>query len=358
MVNAVNINDSFTKWLIFALAPEEVLSDMARDELASNRVRPSNITASDREDDDILGEQIIEASDGSPSDLQSLGVLEPDEVQPEIGLKDMTSDQLASIGIDLDERPPKKFDHEREVLVYNGYLQFVEMKLSGVRLSGRTIKIPDDILNIATPNDQVAIKATCKIIENLDQLCPDLKDFERRVNVVRRCYTQTLGDELGSVILSSNRAAFDKEIIELKDELEDLVKTAQTKIEGALQLSFNQVKSILFPLVMQKPPSHVLWQHNFYDKPIDTCVEEFLDGVLHRLFPSKWELTDEFDLRCQYKDVTWETLNDKAFGDAIRRVFPKEKFTKLYLGRTTIAERSSTHKPSDTREDWPESIDN
>lgn len=44
-------------------------------------------------------------------------------------------------------------------------------------------------------------------------------------------------------------------------------------------------------------------------------------------------------LNCNYKDVTFDTLNDEDFVKAIEARYPYNNFTKLYSEQETIGQR-------------------
>ncbi len=347
VVNAVNVNTSFTEWLVFALAPQEILADKARDFVEGQLILDQG-SEIDSEDDEILNEQVIEESEEFSNSLRDSVSFEPDRLQPEIGIEAVSLDQINAIATDIEERPPKQFDHEREILVYNGYLQFVDMTFSGGNLSARTLRLPDDLLSIVRPDQQIEIKATCRMFEDISSLCPELTEFQQRVGEVRRCYTRPLGADLGSVILSKDRAFFDRDLKDLHDELDDLMKRLTKNLRAAINKNRFRMFRILQPFVLKKVL--VDDRDDYLERFNRACL--FVASVLVEIFPKPEELLGLMELKCLFKDVTWETLNEKEFGEAIKKQFPNERFTRLYNQRNTIGERSTTIKKGDKDEDW------
>ena len=84
-----------------------------------------------------------------------------------------------------------------------------------------------------------------------------------------------------------------------------------------------------------------------------------IDSILDEKYPAAEELLGEMELRCTFKDVTWESLNDADFFAAIRRQFPDENLSRLYTMLNTIAERDRAavrkHEPPKD-EEWPETL--
>lgn len=357
-LNAININRDMTDWLIHAMAPRDKIVDLVKEAMDSGPLSTAGSTSSEGRDqgsDDILQDDVI--NEPGPTKIEDLEPTFGSEwITPEIGNNLLDAVELEALSQAVEQSPPKQFDHEREILVYNGYLQFVEMKFSGGRLASRTIRLPEELLKIVEDIDMgVEIKATCKLFENGDDLVPAIKEFEQKVNDVRRCYTRPLGSDLGSVILASERAMFDEELKDLHEELDDLIKTSKKILEGVIEVNKDRLIKMLMPSLLSNPPDYFKWKVERSEGTVEECAHEYLDQVFSHLMPRAADLLGNMELRCTFKDVTWEMLNEPAFGEAIKKTFPNEKFTKLYSERNTIGE--TTRPRIITEEDWPDQLD-
>jgi len=347
--NAVNVTPAYTKWLLYAIAPDEAITNEVRERLAApgglDELLAEERTSDEAEDDEILDEEIVERA------------FNAEARRPQIGEEPLTRAHVEKMDKEIEARPPKQFDAAREILVYNSYLQFVEMSFVGGRLSARTIRLPEDLLRVVgSPDTMVQITATCKLFENIDNICPEVKEFETRVSDIRRCFTVPLGHELGSVVLTRNKMDLEKEVKDLHEELVELTRWVHEKITAAIQETKARLFEILLPLVAANPPDGL--RKRLESRSDDITEAEYLDMELNHLLPRSYEIVDRFDLRCTFKDVTWEMLNEREFGDAIRRKFPKEEFTRLYAERNTIAERQGPRTRPIGDDDWPDQIDN
>lgn len=360
-LNAITVNPSFTKWLIFSMAPKEGFVEMAREAIEAGIAldgSEQDSASEQRADDEVLDEQLLNEDEA----LDSTTLTETEgveiELEPQIGTDAMTSDQLAEMENDIKERPPKQFDQAREILVYNGYLQFVDLKFSGGRLSARTIRLPDHLLSIVkNPDTRLEIIATCKVFEDANSICPEIQMFEKRVNEIRRQFTRPLGGELGSVILAKDRTEFDAEIVRLRGDLEDLSESVKAILNGAIRESRNRLINVLSPLLLNNPPN---WLKIRLEQKCDRhgFVVDLLKRMFDELAPSADELIERMEVRCSFKDVTWEMLNDEEFGKAIKKRFPNEAFTELYGKRNAIGEKEPSQMRLFNDEDWPDEIDN
>jgi hypothetical protein len=54
-------------------------------------------------------------------------------------------EEFAAVGKRLEEAPPVQFDIARQVRVFNAYLQYVELKLSGAAIQRHRLAIPASI---------------------------------------------------------------------------------------------------------------------------------------------------------------------------------------------------------------------
>src|SRR5215218_4243947 len=99
----------------------------------------------------------------------------------------------------MERSPPKQFDTFREVFVYNGYFQFVELELLGCKLASRTIRLPKHILELAKDTDQrLRITASCKLFGNArdtERFFERAREFERELTQLRKAFLKPLGGD-------------------------------------------------------------------------------------------------------------------------------------------------------------------
>lgn len=359
-LNAVKTTPRMTKWLIYAMAPMMAIIDQVKEEIGGGLPGGSYDDENDSDDvgsddpDGVLGEDTIEEGDPLGDETEAGKGPVYDLAEPEIGTEPFTAETMDELNDQIESRPPRKFDHEREILVYNSYLQFVDMKFIGGRLSSRVIEVPKRLLKLVDNEaKRIEITARFRLFENAEDQIPAVRAFEQKVNEVRRCYTHPLGNDLGSVILARMRKDFDKELRDLQDELEELRTSTLKSIGAVIEKSKTRVIDDLLPFVVKNPPKRF---GSLY-APDESRVREYLDHELYRLLPEASRLIEKMELLCVFKDVTWEMLNDEKFGKAIKERFPEEDFTKLYGERNTIGEREPKTKREFTDAIWPDLID-
>lgn len=235
---------------------------------------------------------------------------------------------------DLEMRPPKKFDLERQVQVYTGYFQFVELSLVGMGLRRRTINIPSKLL--AVSGDKVVqekLKATYKLITENSKLSG--KEIEDKVAQLRKTYTRSLGKRLGTVILLKNKKVFLNEVDKIKLEISKFSEKVKASLEKELAHTKKEISKILIPVIMKNPPDD-LKGIIITNKPSKRDATEYIDEEISKFIPSAEELITKMELQCDFKDITYEMLNDTQFIESIKSQFKIKALDKLYESYSAV----------------------
>ena len=82
------------------------------------------------------------------------------------------------------------------------------------------------------------------------------------------------------------------------------------------------------PSVSSDPPDALLGQGAKVGD--EESAAAWLDRELQRLFPRAEALIQKMQLEVRYKDVTFETLNEDDFLEAIQSAFPQVDWEKAY----------------------------
>ena len=81
-------------------------------------------------------------------------------------------------GNSLKETPPKKFDVARIERVYESKIQFVEIELTGYRLSAKRVNIPNDLLVGEDKAFKERLKNSFLLLQGEDSITVDIPDFD------------------------------------------------------------------------------------------------------------------------------------------------------------------------------------
>jgi len=109
------------------------------------------------------------------------------------------------------------------------------------------------------------------------------------------------------------------------------LKTHQDKIANELQTQLDasreQIVEYYLPRVAENPPDAMRGQ---FLKLTPNEAATWLNGELDRVFPKADTLIQKINLDVSYKDVTFETLNQPAFLEAVKSAFPRINWNAAY----------------------------
>jgi hypothetical protein len=120
----------------------------------------------------------------------------------EVGVVPVTPAEVKRVAASLEQAPPVKFDIARQVRVFEPYLQYVELSLTGAAIQRHRVAIPKDILKLGSAKDlEGRLRTTFDLIEKSSQLSS--KALEDDLNEIRKNYTPSLGKDHGRVTLTT-----------------------------------------------------------------------------------------------------------------------------------------------------------
>jgi hypothetical protein len=267
------------------------------------------------------------SSDPEPA-TEAASRLAGGESEPELPIAAITTEDLGLARKDLKECPPQRFDLARRVRVYQAYVQFVELSLTGVHIQRHTVRLPKDLLGISEDGQiQERLKASFRLIDKDSAISS--KGIENRVARLRKIYLRSLGKKFGVVILRRKKDDFLREVDAISHEIDDFGKT----ITSQLAADFDKCKVTLIstfkPMVIAKPPDRLRGGIPS-GKPSEEQAERFLTLALEDVFPDPSEIIREMKLDCVFKDVTYEVLNDPEFQTSLEEKYPLIRWPKPY----------------------------
>lgn len=266
----------------------------------------------------------------------------PPPQQAEVGRQPATPQDVKASLASLKEAPPKKFSVARIERVYESKIQFVELELTGYRLSAKRVNIPNDLLVGEEEAFKERLKnsflllqggqtikvhipvfdretATPKVGEN--GKAPPTEEWSEATLEERR---KALYDEFlinvprfGHVIMRRNRPDFDKRIKLLKAQIQAFNTAVRKDIGKKLDEAVCALARTLLPRIQDNQPQR-------YKRvlPMSSPSEDDLLAILeHDLASSFGSSVDVFnpELRCVFKDVTYESICDDRFRKSLAK---------------------------------------
>ena len=258
----------------------------------------------------------------------------------EVESKEIQDSEIQEIKENLEKNPPAEFDLTRQVRVYSTYLQYVEISFQGVRIQRRRIPIPQ-VLIAANAEEELSRKfrTTFDLIEK-DKEFP-LNDLVKKSNRTKKKFTRLLGNK-GRVILKEKKREFEKEIEKIRNELEKYKKELGEELNAKLKKSKQQILDHFVPMLKANPPYEMTscLPISYKEKDIKLWVKREIFGTL----PKADELCQKMKLEVVYKDITFETLNDKDFISKIKKEFPYHDWDEKLYAESLAAEEKEASK--------------
>ena len=246
----------------------------------------------------------------------------------EVGAAPVTKEHCERVDRSLKEAPPVQFDLARQVRVFNSYLQYVELNLTGAAIQRRRLAIPPNILKLGGSKDlEGRLRTTFDLIEKGGELSS--KKLEDELNDIRKNFTPSLGKDHGRVVLKSAKPHLEKRLETFRTSLKAHQKKVAEELQGRLDQSRKQIIDYYLPRVIENPPDAMLGQL-LRETPTEDDGREWLDAEMDGVFPRAHWLIQKMQLDVRYKDVTFETLNRPDFLESIKDAFPRVDWDKAY----------------------------
>jgi len=246
----------------------------------------------------------------------------------------------------INTAPPVKFDVVRQVRVFEPYLQYVEVKLTGAAIQKNKVALPKTLQQLGAGDElKERLRTTFDLIEKGSALSS--KEVDDKVNELRKTFTPSLGERLGRVMLKHRRPLFDQRVDTLKTELADFQAKVKKDLQAKLNESRDLVVAYFLKIVLQNPPDILLARISELN---EGTARRWLERELSDAFPMADDLIKEMKLEVQFKDVTWETLNDADFAQAIRKAFEDVDWDRPFRDFRAAGEHVDRRNPSPEEE--------
>lgn len=243
---------------------------------------------------------------------------------PEIGYTQLSVEELSASQAELKRIPPEQFNLARQVRVYQSYVQFVELSLKGVALNRHTIQIPTELLNVSGKDEvQDRLRSSYRLINETSSLSG--KKINDEIHKLRKEYCGSLGARFGNVILRSVKDEFIQEVEKVRNKLAEFKKEAIQNLAGEFEKSKKDLVELFIPGIKRKPPNE-LRLRTIAKEPTDDVVIKYITDKLNRCMPDPETFVKDMQLTCDFKDVTYETLNEVEFMNALKKAYPWEEW--------------------------------
>ena len=246
--------------------------------------------------------------------------------------------QFKTVQKKLEEIPPVNFDIVRQLRVFEPYLQYVEMSLTGAAIQRCRITIPPSIQKLGISKElESRLRTTFDLVEKSDQLSS--KSLEDALNEIRKNFAPSLGKDHGRVLLKAQKPLFEKRIDEFRAQLKKHQEMVKSTLQKHLDESKQQIIKFYKPIVAKKPPD-ALYGGLFHSKPTSENIAKWIESELDKVLPKAEDLVQSMTLDIRYKDITYETLNGEEFLESVKKAFPQTDWEKTYAEFKALGEKA------------------
>lgn len=251
-----------------------------------------------------------------------------DREAAELGSSKLSESEVKYVEKSLAEVPPLPFDLQRQVRVFQPYIQYVELSLEGASLRRQSVALPQSLAPLAK-NAQVQkrLRTTYSLISDKSKI--DDKPLHDELNLIRKDFTHSIKSLSGNVMLRGKQKALETRIEALEKKVQKYKENLKTKLEKELASSLSQLKRELLPLVIRKPPAELANQC-LGDKPSKDEADRWLQYELERTFPKIESILREIELKKTFKDITYSSLNHPTLRTELKRAFPAVPWDKPF----------------------------
>ena len=285
----------------------------------------------------LLPDQVSEALARLSPAAKAMAIAQADEMDEkaaidslpmEVGSELVDAQLFEQVESSLAIAPPARFDVARQVRVFEPYLQYVELSLTGAAIQRHRLAIPAAIQQLGGGKDlEGRLRTTFDLIEKGGKLSS--KPLDDALKAIRDALTKSLGKSNGRVVPKAQKPLLEKRLDELREKLKTHQQEVAQELDKYLEESRLQVVNYYLPLVKESPPDALLGQL-FTNKPTDEDACIWLNRELDRVFPVAEALIKDMKLDVQFKDVTFETLNHAGFLESVKEAYPKMPWDKAH----------------------------
>lgn len=308
---------SFTPTALYLEAEPSALTAFNAIRLTSGQVREALGHLSP------VAKMIAIAQAGDEAEKQRLKELSLDIISEPV-----SADKLGRVERSLKQAPPVKFDVARQVRVYESYLQYVEMTLSGVAIQRHRLTIPPSLQKLGDRNKEIEgrLRTTFDLVDKNGPLSS--KPLEDALNEIRRNFTRSLGKDHGRVLLKAAKDHFEERLAEFRLKLAKYEEEVKETLQVEINKSRLAVSQYYLPLVKQNPTDDLLG--GLLEPATDDVLLGWVGRQLDSVLPKAEALIETMKLDVRYKDMTFETLNQDGFLNSVKLAFPDVDWDKAH----------------------------
>lgn len=226
----------------------------------------------------------------------------------------LDTEALSEVKQSVEQYPPVSPDLQRLLNVYFTKIKFVEFSTKGIKISNRTVKIPNDILKLAdySLRDQITTRLDIfndELKTQIEQLTNPIKD---KADKLREQYFYPVASRHKNVMKANEQKRFQKEILKLKEDYKKAENKIYRLLNDALQDVKERLSKEITTIYMENPPTAI--ERYEESDQLRMFAKSEAEGAVNGIsIPSLQELASSFKIEYNFFDPTYEDLKDEDF---------------------------------------------
>jgi len=200
--------------------------------------------------------------------------------------------------------------------------------MTGAAIQRQKIAMPESLLAVSTADTGLEgrFKTSFDLLAKGNELSS--KKLEKDLKNIRDKFTASLGKDRGRVLLVRNKTLFLEKIALLESKLAEHGTNVKEKLQTNIDASKITIADIYVAVLKDNPVEDM--QIQLGDSPTEDEIKNWVLEQLDSVFPYAEKLIKKMELRYDFKDLTYETLNKKEFIDNVKTAFKYENWDKAY----------------------------
>ena len=265
----------------------------------------------------------------------------------EVGKDQIDAGSVEAVKRDLENRPPKPVNVARIERVFSSMLQYVELTIEDYKLTSRSMLISPELIGVRDPEITRRLTNRYHLFSDTEALTVDIPhvgadgwidptkggerfgplSIDRERNRIKRRFIIEAG-RFGSLILRRSVAEFDRDVKALEVKINLYRSAVQEQIDLRVNEIVDELLEVLLERLRDSPPEH--WRSRFLGKqPTEEDIRRiFRQDVEGEICRVKTDFSPK--VRVAYKDVTYQTFQDREFRELVEKRFGKEAIDAIF----------------------------
>ena len=245
-----------------------------------------------------------------------------------IGRIKATIETLQPVQEKLRIDPPQAFDVARKVQVFNSFVDFVEIEMTGTQLANQKVSLPSKLLlSVADDATRKRLTTSFSLISPQAKLADKSKELRQALDAIRKIHTRSV-TPYGVISLRRHREPLKQAIALVAEQVKKYSEQIKGELGKEIDKSRKQLVDSFLPAIVKKPPKEL--EYSMDGKPTKEQVRLWIDGQLDKCFPAVESLLRDMEVRLVIKSVTYEMLKEPKFQKLVRDAYPNIDWNKPF----------------------------